>query len=743
MFCCTTAPAVAQPDRLVSLKLEPLSIRGRSSSVIPLQIKLEYNSNQILEGDLVMEVYNSNPTDADLMATIRYEGIVLQGTDYIFNTVLPPFEHSHNQQYMITCWFDTPEGRLSLSRDPDDPAEPHELLSIGAFERATLVCSVSGRRDFLKPSKQRAFLDRSLSLEPYSPNPGPAPAADQQLNRQRILDTQRVQNYACSWNVYELPGDPLHLCAFDIVLLADNSLSRLEDGQMEALLTWVKAGGSLCVLPDDNRLQKPHLLFLQTLFERAEDPDLHLSITDDGNLLVISDEEAPVVNRRFGLGRVTLLPDVEDLPERLSGADLGSVVGHLFKVRSNSEVFDGEQWGQSSLDALLKARGAVVRKDRNGFYLQYKNGRRSSGSYWRATSREDLAAQLGLNYELQPKVNPIAVTAMTTLMPKDVEMVPSYIIALLLFAYVITIGPVDWFVLGFFKARKYTWLLFPIVTAFFTVLTVRIAHNYMASTDTGGRFTIVDLVDDGQPVRQTDLQLHFYASQVTLENETSNSFFVPAQTIAVNQLSLHQPVPQSTYRNVNYHGRFPQAYSHQQRMRQWEPQLNRTFTLSPKADKVPKIPWDDETLVTTTEGRSRLATLLTEIASPNQKVDAVVLNQQGQLPVFKMDGFLFSMQKLASGLGPIEAMQQPGMYGQIYQGFEDQVAIQGILQSSSRSGTQDFFSVVSQVSPQGAGSMEDLPIHDSTDPNQWLLIVAVKEGDETTFYRRVFHVASN
>ncbi len=742
LLCCTASSAFAQTQKAVRLKLEALSIRGRSSSSIPLQIKLEYNENQMLEGDLVLEVYNSVPTAVDLMATIRYEGIVLQGTDYIFNTVLPPFEHSHNQQYMIVGWFDTPNGRLSLSRDPEDPEEPHELLSIGQFERATLVCSVSGRRDFLKPSSTRAFLNNALSLEPYNPEIRSATNPNQRLNARQVSDVRRVQNFACSWNAYELPEDPLHLCAFDVVLLADNSLSRLEEGQMAALQTWVAAGGSLCVLPDDNRLQKPHLQFLQTLFERPSHPDLHLTINDDGTLLVISDDDSPIVNGRFGLGRVSLLPNSEDLPERLTGPELGNLVGHLFKVRSNSSVFQGEKWSQTELDQLLKARGLMIKEDQDGFRVVDGSGRPMIlRGYYRNSSREELAAQMGLNYELQPKSSPLVSAAVTALMPKDVKMVPSYIIGMLLFAYVITIGPVDYFVLGFFKARKYTWLLFPVVTALFTVLTVSIAHSYMASTDTGGRITVVDLVDDGQPARQTDLQLHFYASQTTLTEDATNAFFVPAQMVASdNNMMINRPMPQTVNKKVDYSGRFPQSYGVQQRMRQWEPQLNRTLTLAPDIADVPKLPWDDPALVATQEGREKLRVLLNSLAANGQRVKAVAVNLTNGFAispsgVFDLKNVQNALQRTLNNQGVYDYTPAP-------RGGRDEVAMNGMVAASSRTATQDFFSIVSQVSPQGSGTMEDMAIHDPTDPNEWLLILAVEEGDNITFYRRLFHIES-
>lgn len=734
LFCADVSVS-AQVQQLVRLRLEPLSIRGRSGSPIPLQIKVEYNSPQILEGDLVLEVYNSLVTPEDLIATIQYDGIVLQGNDYIFNTVLPPIAHSHNQLYQIVCWFDTKDGRLSLSRDVEDPDEPHELLSIGSFERGTLIASVSGDRDYLKPRGNRAFLNNALSLDNFNANRNQS--GSQQQVRQGT-GTRRVQNYTCSWDAYSLPEDPLHLCAFDVVLLADEALSRLEDAQMKALTTWVRAGGSLCVLPDDTRLTGPHTQFLQTLFERPDDPDLRLSTADDGTLLVISSQHNPIVNRHFGLGRVTLLPNVEDMSQTLDRENLGRVVGNLWKLHSTSGIFQGEDWHPSDLTQLLKRRGLKIIKRDDGLYVE--NSRAQSyqptmdGPY---ASTDDIAIRHGLQYELQPKSNPLGAVCETALMPLGVEMVPASVIAMLLVAYVVTIGPVDYFVLGYFKARKYTWVVFPIVTAAFTALTVNIAHRYMASSETGGRMSIVDVIDSGQPVRQTDLQMHFHGSQTTVTREAANSFTVPAQMTYTGDDFGMQQAPRSINRTIRYSGRFPQSYTTEQDMRQWEPQINRTMTLAPDAKNVPKIPWDDASLVTTDAGRRLLADQLDKLKTSDRSVDAIVLHGKENFSLFASHGFLFSTSNISQGRG----WMNMDIWSRRYQTPpQDAIAAVGILEAASRSNTRDFFSIVSQVSPQGSASMEDLPILDQTDPHQWLLIVAMKERLHTTIYRRLFHV---
>ncbi|MEZ6127434.1 MAG: hypothetical protein R3C59_01965 [Planctomycetaceae bacterium] len=732
-----TPNASAQRKYPVGLKLEPMSIRGRSAGAIPIRIKLEYNSNQLLEGDLVMHVYNSVQSPNDLMATIRHEGIVLQGTDYIFTTVLPPFEHSFNKQYLVESWFETQSGRIPLSPDDENPREPRELLSIGSFERATLICSCSGDKDFQRLSPNRRFLNQALMLDNYNPLTQQAVST---ANQKSPLDTQRIQTYAAGWDAYDLPEDPLRLCCFDIVLLADQALGRLDEAQMKALTTWVEAGGSLCILPDDKRLTTSHLNFLQTLFERPDDADLHFSLADDGTLLVISSEDQPVVNRHHGLGRVTLLPGASNLESRLSVSELGSIVGHLWKVHADSPVFQGQPWKLQDVRQTLTQQGyKVTGNDRRGYDVQPQNAN-GYNQYGRQQQHfpdvESLAMAYGLGYELQPAASALSSACEISLMPNDVEIVPAWVIGVLLIAYVITIGPVDYLVLGLFRVRKYTWVLFPLVTAAFTGLTIVIAHHYMASTDTGGQLTVVDLVEDGRPVRQTDFRLAFHGRQTTVTNEVSQSFLVLAQMNVGSDRPYNSSTQSARSINTNmlYTGRFPNSFSATQQIRQWEPQTTRSLTFDPDATTIPSIPWNRQDLIKTAEGRSILTKELNLLRAEYGDVDAIVLHRSERFPLFS-NGFLFSQSNLLQGHEWMTANQWNRRY---MEPPRDAAMAIGLLDASARQSTRDFFSIVSQVSPQGSAPLEDLPVLDVTDGRQWLLIVAARQGDRTQVYRRLY-----
>lgn len=734
-LACDTVSA--QPQLPVRMRLEPLSIRGRSGGPIPIQIKLEYNRNQIMEGDLVLNIYNSVISNEDRVASIRYEGIVLQGTDYIFNTVLPPIEHSYNKLYQITAWFETETERISLTSDPDqiDPPSPHDLLSISSFERATLMCSCSGERDYLKASANRSFLNRRLTLGNYNP---PKSAAKKQGRQNRRRAISGIQDFAVSWDAYNLPEDPLHYCSFDVLLLAEGAVSRLEESQMKAIITWVKAGGSLCVLPDDNRLTGIHLQFLQTLFERDDDPNLNLSITDENTLLVISGEQSPIVNRHFGIGRVTLLPNLPDLPARLTDQHIAAVVGHLWKVRSDSPILKGESWRRNQdVRQMLRQNGYQISDQQGSFVITGGPGR---STHLQVTNLKEAVESLALDFRVEPKPNPLISASETSLLPKGIEMVPTWVIALLLIAYVVTIGPVDYFVLGYFRARKFTWILFPVVTAFFTLLTIAIAHEYMSSTDTGGQLTIVDLGDSGEALRKTDLQMHFYASQQEVRVDASQTFTVPAQMMMANFNQYGGPSgPRPTIASISYSGRFPQSYSTSQQMRQWEPQTVRTLTLAPELADIPAIDWDNKELATTADGRRLLGQMIRELA-PASEIDAIVLHN-GQTYAVGSGGFLFASHLMSAG----KAWTETNQWQRRYQTpNHDAIACMGIIQATAVTPRNDFFDIVSQVSPHGSASMEDMPVLDTSDKSQWLLLIAVRKKGQnhTQVFRRMYHTSS-
>ena len=733
----------------VTMEIIPMSIRGRSGGGIPVQIKLEHNSTgQLLEGDLFLKIYHGVPasnrtvSEDELIATLRYEGIVLQGTDYFFQTTLPPLEHAFQGQYDIQAWFETESQSIPLTTDPKqlDPPEPHELLSIGRQERATLLCSCSGEVDYQRASENRRFLNETLSLENYDP----FRKLTQNTQRQTVGQESRQVNYfAASYDARDLSEDPLLLCSFDVVLLADGALGRLEPLQMSALTTWVEAGGSLCVFPDDIRLDGSHLRFLEYLTGTTGDVETHLTLNDDGRLLFISEQEAPILMNRVGLGRMVLLPNVEDLSKRLSSEEQGQLVAFLWKLRSDSQVWEGKDWAEFDLESVLKEQGFEIAKDQRGFYVKSRDG---AQDYYgqRYADREALAMDHRVAGELHPMGNKLIEACWDVLMPSGVEMVPTWVIAIILVAYVLTIGPVDYFVLGMFGKRKLTWILFPAVTVVYTLLTVFIANRYMASTETGSSLTVVDVIDGGRPIRVNNMKMHFFGTRRTVDESRDNEILVPAalgETYANFDPGMNTRMQRGSDLGrkstvIRYSGRFPQSYSISQTLQQWSPKVQRSLSFSVDAQSIPNLPWDDASLLTTSDGRNRLRSLIrNENQSSDDIVGAVVLNGQQQYSLGIGEN-MFDSHYVRSGMSYLSSANQQYYY---YAGYPDRKAMLSAgLIKSTWSPAERFFRVVSQVSPQGSATGEDLPIMDVSDPGQWALIIVRRKDEGYEAYRKVY-----
>lgn len=732
--------AVAQKPP-VRMQMETMSIRGRSGGALPVLIKLEHEGNQLLEGDLLLTIYQSEQTASDILANLRYEGIVLQGTDYFMKVILPPVAHSWNQQYLITAWFETSDGRrISLSLDEDNPNEPRELLTPSPYVRTSLVCACSGQVDYQTPSKNLNFLNRMLSLGNYAPG---ASSANQNsdygsaaASLQPFDSANEIRYYAAAWDVLNLPENPLHLTCFDVVLLADRALGRLEASQLDALTAWVDAGGSLCILADKQPLKSIHEMFLKTLFESPEDPSFRISRTASGQMEILSESQDTFFNRRHGLGAVSLIPAADKLEQEFTEKDKGQLVGHLWNVRHNSSILKGEPWFGKDVVEWMKQQGYTLRKVGNRWYVNGVDeyGSRISDSF---RSLDDIAEVFQLDQDLSPQQNLLTSAANTALMPDGVSMVPAWVIATLLIAYIAAIGPLDYWLLGLLKARKLTWVLFPVVTAVFTGLTIMIAHAYMSSTETGGQVSIIDVVDDGRLVRETCLQMNFYGASTTINSKHKQTFYVPAAMSETAYVGLsNDPLPSTGKKVINLSGRFPQNYQSEVSLSQWDPFLTRTFRLQPEVDRIPEITWTDADLVTSAQGRQKLATQLNNWETQNDllTVDAIIMHQS-QIHRIRSDRPTQIFDP--SITRRVELRAEWDMYGQEPNWQTSSLGF-GLVEASAALPAADYFRIVSQVAPTGDASLEDLPMIDLTDPDQWLLIIAVKEGNQTRVFRKLY-----
>ena len=711
----------AQEKPPIRMKMELMSIRNRSSGPLPVHIKLEYNKPQILEGDLELAIYDTvNVVSSDdLMASLRYEGIVLAGADYEFNIVLPPLKTAVTQNWAVVASFVTEQGRIQLTSLPNkqDSAEPFDLLTTSPMERGVLLCSCFKETRRHSESANRRFLESALSLDNYNPIYSQMEAAPPNGADRQLTGTQKVTlmgrtfiHFAGQWSSKDLPQDPLSYCAFDVVLLSDESLAALQKEQLDGLTAWVRAGGSVCIVPDVP--MKPlQLEFLRKLFEQGADSSANLSLDAEGRLLVVSDEADPILMSHCGLGRAVLLPAVNDFKASLAKEDLGAIVAFLWKVRKDQPVWQGQNW-----------------------ISPYSNEQETHFGIDETHFGDD---------RLSPQAEPLLSVTEQALMPSDVQMVPTWIIGMILVGYVVAIGPGDYFLLGWLRLRKYTWVLFPVITGVFTLLTVMVAHAFMGSEDTGGKLVITDLADNGIPVRQTTLETLYYSSQANVKSDHEGELVVLAEDNFTNAEYYNQyGQPQQTAQDspLNYSGHFPQNYSVSHRVQQWSPVSLRTLSLEPSESEVPPIDWNDVSLLTTPEGNTRLKAAMTQFTMGRQRNsvtsvqcfaviyhESTVLNVMGQIPTK-----FFEKDRYGQYLDPTQNQYQLGQQSA-------SATMLSCLPTVKTSQT-NIFGLVSQIAPHGAGSLEDLAFLDISDPSQWALVIIMQQGENFEVFRKLYFV---
>ena len=753
LVCLIPAAAAAADKPIVGLKMELMSIRNRSSGPLPVRFRLEYNQPRMLEGDLQLSIYDGQDfyTAEDLIAKLRFDDIVLVGQDYQFNAVLPPLPTSTVRNWSIEAVFITDSGPIPLSSiiDKQNPPEAFDLITSNPAERSVLLCSCCAESIGQSASKNRRFLETALSLENYNPL-NQSVDENSQSTAQEVAEAlapntagRSIIHFAGQWVARDLPLDPLSYCAFDLVLLSDGALARLTQDQMDGLSKWVRAGGSVCILPDAP-MKPMHLELLRTLLGKQQSNAADLTLDDEGRLIVVSDENDPLLMNHFGLGRAVILPAVDSLEQRLGKEDLGQVVAFLWKVRRDSGIWNGEKWSATKYLDQLRATGIDVRTDDIGAYVTDEslgdlerqnllrpllNDRQENGRSYLNT--QYLESVFGGSERLNPRTEPLLSFGEQLLLPEDVEMVPTWVIGLILSGYVLTIGPVDYFVLGWLRLRKYTWVVFPIVTVCFTFLTIAVAHDYMSSEDTGGRLVITDVVDNGIPARQTVLETLFLGGKTEITTNHKSQLVVQAEdsfTAADSQNIYGNGPARESDTPLNYSGHFPQNYTIRQEVQQWSPVSLRMLSLEPEGVKLPSIDWSDSTLVTTPEGNIRLRAALRKNQIPIHS--AVIFHNGTQQALL---GQLPPAFEAGSG-------QQIGMIGDNVPGSRT-LAIQQLLSYiPTASNNTGLFRIVSQIAPQGAGSLEDLAFWDSSDPRQWALVIMTTDGDEFQVYRKLYHV---
>ncbi len=666
LIAVSALPGLSAAEPPVRMNLEPFSLRTRTGGPIGLSVKLNYNRDQLLEGNLLLKFYDGRRDYGTLLTTVRYDGIVLQGSDAVFRILLPPVpDATIDRSYDIEAWFVTDSERIPLSSGTivQDPPDPFSLMSSDLNQRNAVLLSVSGSPDPQRISSERTWLHDMLA---------PYPIVPPERHRDLVW-------LAAGHSGYSIPEDPLELCCWDMALVTDGGFNQLEAAQLDALTHWIQAGGSLCLVLTNQGLTGRHLEFLR---EAMPDHASRLLLTSEGQI-AFTDSDTHFCASYSGLGRCVLIPHGIRPMADLSADEQTWIREFLWKAR-------GCRYPRSD-EPLAAATGGTLRAEQD------------------EADKDDLTSSEMLELRLASRDTGFGTMCRTVLMPSDVRMVPTSVILLLLAAYVLAVGPVDYVVLGFFRIRRYTWIVFPLVTLAFTLMMIAVAHHYLGSSETGDRLIVTDVVDEGRPVRSSVIDLQFVGTRRDSSARVTGSLISSLQS---GPLTLT--------------GRFPHEYSASRRLEQWTPEIIRTFTLSP--DPVPDLgfDWVDSQLITTTQGRQQLAQVLSRLDDVTC-LNAVVLHGKTGHAV---------VGRPAPEFDDYSIMDMDYEYAVL--GMTRNESLPLTAEQGSRAPLHGMFRYFSQVSPGGAAAMEDLPLQDPGNPDQWVLMILLQTDEGYHLIRKLY-----
>ena len=656
---CEASGQSGRPLTLISV--QPPSLRNRSGAPIPVDVTLDWAGRDLIEGELEATFHAGRSVTAHYRSAALALTTGRQTFRMLFPAMTVPWE---GEQLQASYRFRTARGTYELGTRPIIvPAVRQRWMNIGVSDpwdkrdRWTNTAAQGLRFDKLetrtgRPDRSSVSVEAKLAVQPVHVLPE------------------------------DLPEVPLGWCAYDVVLLAGRGFGEMRQRQLKALEHWVRAGGSVCILPR-GEVKSYHVDFLNALAGDGK----AFTLTVDGSAVTPAGAGSAVPRHlRCGLGRAVVLMETSE----------------------SDTVFDAPAW-RESVCFLWK-----IRRDAQNQLL--RGGRLDRGDVE--------------HYGVQPIQN--ASQLVRGLLPRTARLVPLWLIILLLAVFVFAVGPGDYLLLGLVRQRRLTWVLFPVLSIALTLFMVFLSERYMGRTDRRTSVVFVDVGKGGRVLRTNRYELIFAARNKDADTELSHCFFTPLdhRTLSDDSSSYRRYYPTGTTGPPRYSGRMPTHYTVFQTIRKWTPQLNRIFSLEPPA-AIRQFNWDALNVSLLQREQARWGGGI-EVRSDAPKGGRLI--RETLVGTGEFDGHVLLMH--AGNSHRTGTSKRRTSYG--IQVISRCPFERFIREASSRKGARGLFTIVSQISPTMGDNFEDLAVLDPTDPAQWLVAVITEDGDDTVVYRRLY-----
>ncbi len=355
--------------------------------------------------------------------------------------------------------------------------------------------------------------------------------------------------------VENLPAHPTGWCAYDAVYLDGPAFAALGEKQLTGLRRWIEGGGSVWVCADVPA-QERHVAFLDALC--ASHGSQKTFTSSDGGRITAPGREPLVL--RPGLGVAVIVTHTADEKE-FSEKPWRAAVAALWKLPPEQvrEVAAEGVWSDNWAQQQIQRR--------------YFNNELALHSLWTTTA------------------------GMDSLKPDAPKPVPLAIVGTALVVLLLGVGPGDFFLLGWLRRRRWTWLLFPACCVLCAWWIGRAAERSIGSDDRRGTLRFVDVSRDGRVLRELRYEFLLPARdrqwQLDVEDGVASAVQRAWTDDSLNTLastgieSLVETPRDAVFEwKSTSHGRI------QRSLRQWTPALVRVTTFPADAKDDSGVQWD-------------------------------------------------------------------------------------------------------------------------------------------------------
>ncbi|MGQ0634571.1 MAG: hypothetical protein ACT4QC_08170 [Planctomycetaceae bacterium] len=698
--------------------------RPRSQAPQAVDFVLDSRLDQILEGNVEIKIY----VGRKLVQEWNSGTLALGEGSQRLRTLLPPITAYHEETPINVM------GRFVGKNFQYDFGEERDLVVPAHWQR-WFVLGIA-----LPEERRSEYDDQAIPLA-------------LSLDRFHVgADRLDMVTYPSTLPPEDFPATAAGYTCFDVLLLEDAGFSQLRPAQLTAIADWVAAGGSVCVRPM-GRLTSAHADFLNRL--SAEGLSEPLALDDQGRLPAGFAGGEGAAEFHCGLGRAVILGSLADPRPELETARLALAMHQAGGV--DAPRIPPSPWTDIALFLWKVRANQRARVRETGLWDFHRPGRVDDD-----LRRVRPYGPLETRVESRPG---------ELLLPRRIQGVPLWVVLSILGLFLAIIAPGDYFLLGALRRRRWTWLFLTFASLAFSVGTMQIANAVMGRADFQNALIFADYGRGADPLRVSRFVLRFSATAQRTETTFRDAIFArwqervdsplgsaPSPDFYVDPISAaeEQDPPRVTRDLPTIEGRMPAAFAVQQQLRQWSPLLHRETSFALRQPPVAPY-WRSDVDLTGPEGRQALfdEILAAEpearvlvlhagqiYAADRQKAAAMALDQSAFGPTAEAQPSTWD-PACRDSLPPHLAARLPQLSDFATDGptagslrFASETLELVLLASVRRA--RGLFAIVSQVSPTGADSFEDLALVDPSDPSQWLLVAVVPRENEILVLRRLF-----